>query len=110
VPLADPTDKGIHSGNIIFPFDEETLDVEKPILSGFEYSRPESNKRLPMRDLEKNQAKTISIIRLPGIVCRFRRLVLNAKMARAVFSRRKNPRLAFGRGALSALQRYKSLA
>ncbi|KAJ6168102.1 hypothetical protein N7497_000945 [Penicillium chrysogenum] len=42
--LADWLHKGIHSGNVIFLFDKEAFDVEKPILSGFEYSRPESNK------------------------------------------------------------------
>ncbi|OGE47220.1 hypothetical protein PENARI_c054G00913 [Penicillium arizonense] len=35
---------GIHSGNVVFSFDGETFDVEKPILSGFEYSRPQSHK------------------------------------------------------------------
>ncbi|KAJ5370021.1 prion-inhibition and propagation-domain-containing protein [Penicillium cataractarum] len=34
--------KGIHSGNIIFAFNGQTFDIEKPILSGFEYSRPQS--------------------------------------------------------------------
>lgn len=36
--------KGIHSGNVIFSFDEDRFDPEKPILSGFEYSRPQSNR------------------------------------------------------------------
>lgn len=36
--------KGVHSGNVIFPFDGDTFNVEKPVLSGFDYSRPESNK------------------------------------------------------------------
>lgn len=36
--------KGVHSGNVIFAFDGDTFDVKKPILSGFEYSRPQSNK------------------------------------------------------------------
>ncbi|KAK3669531.1 hypothetical protein LTR78_010585 [Recurvomyces mirabilis] len=35
--------KGIHSANIIFPDGVNGLDVESPILSGFEYARPESN-------------------------------------------------------------------
>jgi serine/threonine protein kinase len=60
--LADWLHKGIHSGNIIFPFDEETLDVEKPILSGFEYSRPESNKTTS-RSLDPKW----DIYRWPGI-------------------------------------------
>ncbi|KAF5534336.1 hypothetical protein FMEXI_11331 [Fusarium mexicanum] len=36
--------KGIHSGNVSFSFEEEQFDAESPILSGFEYSRPQSNK------------------------------------------------------------------
>ncbi|KAJ5935940.1 prion-inhibition and propagation-domain-containing protein [Penicillium verhagenii] len=36
--------KGIHSGNVIFVFEENRFDVEKPILSGFEYSRPQTEK------------------------------------------------------------------
>ena len=36
--------KGIHSGNVIFCGENEEFDVEHPILSGFEYSRPQSNK------------------------------------------------------------------
>lgn len=36
--------KGVHSGNVIFPFDGDTFNLERPVLSGFEYSRPESNK------------------------------------------------------------------
>lgn len=36
--------KGFHSGNIIFVFNEEKFDAEQPILSGFEYSRPQSEK------------------------------------------------------------------
>lgn len=36
--------KGVHSGNVIFSFDGDTFNVEKPVLSGFDYSRPESNK------------------------------------------------------------------
>ncbi|SCV57791.1 uncharacterized protein FFB14_15326 [Fusarium fujikuroi] len=36
--------KGIHSGNVSFSFEEEQFDAESPVLSGFEYSRPQSNK------------------------------------------------------------------
>lgn len=36
--------KGIHSGNVLFPCDIETIDMDKPILSGFDYSRPHSSK------------------------------------------------------------------
>lgn len=36
--------KGVHSGNIIFSFDGDVFDAERPVLSGFDYSRPESNK------------------------------------------------------------------
>ncbi|KAF4957170.1 hypothetical protein FSARC_11379 [Fusarium sarcochroum] len=36
--------KGIHSGNIVFSFDQDRFDTEAPILSGFEYSRPQSSK------------------------------------------------------------------
>ncbi|KAF7552673.1 hypothetical protein G7Z17_g4174 [Cylindrodendrum hubeiense] len=36
--------KGIHSGSVIFPFNGDIFDAENPILSGFEYSRPQSNK------------------------------------------------------------------
>lgn len=36
--------KGVHSGNVLFAFDGDAYDVEKPILSGFEYSRPLSSK------------------------------------------------------------------
>lgn len=34
--------KGVHSGNVLFRRDGEKIDLEKPILSGFEYSRPQS--------------------------------------------------------------------
>ncbi|CVL07120.1 uncharacterized protein FMAN_15273 [Fusarium mangiferae] len=43
--------KGIHSGNVSFSFEEEQFDAESPILSGFEYSRPQSN-RTTTRSLE----------------------------------------------------------
>ena len=36
--------KGIHSGNVIFSCNEGKVDIESPILSGFEFSRPQSNK------------------------------------------------------------------
>ena len=36
--------KGIHSGNVIFTCEEERFDLERPILSGFEYSSPPSDK------------------------------------------------------------------
>ena len=36
--------KGIHSGNVVFSCDKDIFDVEKPLLSGFEYSRPRSSK------------------------------------------------------------------
>ncbi|KAM0547593.1 hypothetical protein ACHAPJ_010337, partial [Fusarium lateritium] len=36
--------KGIHSGNVNFSFEIDHFDAEAPILSGFEYSRPQSNK------------------------------------------------------------------
>ena len=36
--------KGIHSGSVIFCSENEECDIEHPILSGFEYSRPQSNK------------------------------------------------------------------
>ena len=35
--------KGIHSANVIFSDGVNGLDIESPILSGFEYARPESN-------------------------------------------------------------------
>ena len=35
--------KGIHSGNVIFPCEHEQIDFENPVLSGFEYSRPQTN-------------------------------------------------------------------
>lgn len=34
--------KEIHSGNIMFVSDNDKFDVENPILSGFEYSRPQT--------------------------------------------------------------------
>ncbi|KAH7132745.1 prion-inhibition and propagation-domain-containing protein [Dactylonectria macrodidyma] len=36
--------KGVHSGNVVFTFDGDYYNPENPILSGFEYSRPTSNK------------------------------------------------------------------
>ncbi|KAH8662766.1 prion-inhibition and propagation-domain-containing protein [Ilyonectria robusta] len=54
--------KGIHSGNVIFSFDGDKFDAEKPILSGFEYSRPQSNKTTS-RSLDPKW----DIYRWPGI-------------------------------------------
>ena len=36
--------KGIHSGNVVFPCVVDDVDLQNPILSGFEYSRPQSNR------------------------------------------------------------------
>lgn len=35
--------RGIHSGNILFCFDQGKFDIGKPILSGFDYPRPETD-------------------------------------------------------------------
>lgn len=37
---ADWLHRGIHSGNILFCFDQGKFDIRKPILSGFDYPRP----------------------------------------------------------------------
>ena len=59
---ADWLHKGVHSGNVLFCCDEESFDFEKPILSGFEYSRPQSN-RTTSRSLDPKW----DIYRWPGI-------------------------------------------
>ncbi|CRG92692.1 hypothetical protein PISL3812_09757 [Talaromyces islandicus] len=41
---ADWLHKGVHSDNVIFLFDGDLYDADKPILSGFDYSRPQSSK------------------------------------------------------------------
>lgn len=33
--------KGVHSGNVLFPCDNKSIDTQQPVLSGFEYSRPQ---------------------------------------------------------------------
>lgn len=38
--------KGFHSGNISFPFDEESYDPTEPIISGFDYSRSQGSKTI----------------------------------------------------------------
>lgn len=42
--ITDWLHKGVHSGNVMFPCDNESINVERPILSGFEYSRPQSSR------------------------------------------------------------------
>ena len=54
--------KGIHSENVIFSYENEKFDVESPILSGFDYSRPQSNKTTS-RSLDPKW----DIYRWPGI-------------------------------------------
>ena len=36
--------KGVHSGNVLFQCNGDKIELEKPIMSGFEYSRPRSTK------------------------------------------------------------------
>ncbi|KAF2164527.1 hypothetical protein M409DRAFT_67692 [Zasmidium cellare ATCC 36951] len=40
---ADWLHKGIHSGNVVFACEQDNVDFDSPILSGFEYSRPQSS-------------------------------------------------------------------
>jgi hypothetical protein len=54
--------KGIHSDNIVFSFSGGRFDVEVPILSGFEFARPQSNKTTS-RSLDPKW----DIYRWPGI-------------------------------------------
>ncbi|KAJ5974032.1 prion-inhibition and propagation-domain-containing protein [Penicillium waksmanii] len=54
--------KGFHSANIIFVFNEGKFDSEKPMLSGFEYSRPESQETTT-----RNPNPQWDIYRWPGI-------------------------------------------
>ncbi|KAK4551577.1 hypothetical protein LTR86_011078 [Recurvomyces mirabilis] len=42
IHAADWLHKGVHSGNVVFACDRDQLDFELPILSGFEYSRPQT--------------------------------------------------------------------
>ncbi|KAJ5982718.1 prion-inhibition and propagation-domain-containing protein [Penicillium sp. IBT 35674x] len=54
--------KGFHSGNVIFVFDEGRFNVEKPMLSGFEFSRPESE-----QTTSRSPNPQWDIYRWPGI-------------------------------------------
>lgn len=54
--------KGFHSANIIFVFSEGKFDSEQPILSGFEYSRPQSE-----QTTTRNPNPQWDIYRWPGI-------------------------------------------
>ena len=54
--------KSIHSDNILFSFSGKDFDAEKPILAGFEYSRPQSNKTTSRSLIPK-----WDIYRWPGI-------------------------------------------
>ncbi|KAJ2981968.1 hypothetical protein NQ176_g1696 [Zarea fungicola] len=54
--------KGIHSGNVIFPFQGGHYNADEPILSGFDYARPETG-GTTTRSLEPKW----DIYRWPGI-------------------------------------------
>ncbi|KAF2173316.1 hypothetical protein M409DRAFT_62852 [Zasmidium cellare ATCC 36951] len=54
--------KGVHSGNIVFSTECEAVDFGSPIMSGFEYSRPQSNKTT-----SRNLDPTWDIYRWPSI-------------------------------------------
>ncbi|CEJ81043.1 hypothetical protein VHEMI01195 [[Torrubiella] hemipterigena] len=54
--------KGIHSGNVVFVFNGDEFKTSQPILSGFDFSRPQSN-RTTGRSLEPKW----DLYRWPGI-------------------------------------------
>jgi hypothetical protein len=54
--------KGIHSGNVVFPFEGDVYDPEEPVISGFDYSRSQSS-----RTISSSFEPRWDIYRWPGI-------------------------------------------
>ena len=59
---ADWLHKGVHSGNVVFTFENELFDATNPILVGFEYSRPQTG-----RTTGRSTEAKWDIYRWPGV-------------------------------------------